>query len=71
MLTFIEQEIESSPERDLILPVTLDTVSNFYLPGYFSLAIGLTGGIIGAINLAKWKQRQDNNQLHPIAMVKS
>lgn len=66
MSTFLEQEIQSSPERDSILPVTLDTASNFHLPGYFSLAIGLTGGIIGAINLAKWKQRQNNHQLHPI-----
>ena len=66
MSTFIEQEIQSSPDRNLILPVTLNTDDDFYLPGYFSLAIGITGGIIGAINLAKWKQRQDRNQLHPI-----
>jgi hypothetical protein len=62
----IEQEIQSLPDRDSILPVVIDTVRNFYLPGYLGLAAGLVSGIIGAVNLTKWKQRQENINLHPI-----
>jgi hypothetical protein len=67
MSNLIEQEVASFPNRDLILPVVVDTVNNFYIPGYIGLAVGLTGGIIGAINLTKWKQRQQDVKLHPIA----
>ena len=66
MSSFVEQEIKSLPDRDLILPVVVNAKSGFHNPGYWGLAIGSIGGIIGAINLNKWKQRQDNINLHPI-----
>jgi hypothetical protein len=66
MSSFVEQEIKSLPDRDLILPVVINAKTNFHHPGYWGLAIGSIGGIIGAINLSKWKQRQENTSLHPI-----
>jgi hypothetical protein len=66
MSSFVEQELKSSPDRDFILPVTVNAKKDFHTPGYIGLAIGLTSGLIGAINLGKWKRRQENINLHPI-----
>jgi hypothetical protein len=66
MSSFVEQEIKSFPDRDLILPVVVNAKHGFHNPGYWGLAIGSIGGLIGAINLGKWKQRQENINLHPI-----
>jgi hypothetical protein len=66
MSSFVEQEIQSLPDKNLILPVVVNANGDFHIPGYFGLAFGLTGGIIGAVNLTKLKQRQEDINLHPI-----
>jgi hypothetical protein len=66
MSDFVEREVKSLPDKDLILPVIVNAKQDFHTPGYWGLAIGSIGGIIGAINLAKLKQRQEKIELHPI-----
>jgi hypothetical protein len=67
MSSFVEDEIKSIKDKDLILPVVVNAKKDFHTPGYFGLGIGAIAGLIGAINLGNWKKRQENINLHPIA----
>ena len=67
MSDLVENEIRSLPDKDMILPVVVNAKQGYQTPGYWGLAIGGIGGLIGAINLGRWKKHQENVSLHPIS----